>query len=133
MVPVCLFPGTLTSLALQEEDTGEQGDIGGGHFLTGEDHAAIDLGALPTLSVSTALTATCIVIDAFQEVDMLMTQRVLVLIEMNDHVADLGALVSHGIIGGAFQITDFGRTLEEVDNEKGKLGLTGAFLAIDIQ
>ena len=64
---------------------------------------------------------------------MLMTQRVLVLIEMNDHVADLSTLVAHGIVGGAFQITDFGRTLEEIDNEKGKLGLTRAFLAIDIQ
>ena len=64
---------------------------------------------------------------------MLMTQRVLVLIEMNDHVTDLGTLVTHGIVGGAFQITDFGRTLEEIDNEKGTLGLTRAFLAIDIQ
>ena len=34
---------------------------------------------------------------------------------MDNHIADLGTLVTHGIIGGALQIGDLGIALEQAD------------------
>ena len=64
---------------------------------------------------------------------MLPAQRVLVLIEMDKYIADLSTLVTHGIVGGAVEIADFEVALEQADKRQGELGLSGAFLAVDIQ
>ena len=62
-----------------------------------------------------------------------MTEGVLVFVEVDDHVADLGALITHCIVSSALQITDFRVALEQADDADGKLGLSRAFLTIDIQ
>ena len=64
---------------------------------------------------------------------MFLAQRVLVFIEMDEHIADFCAFVAHGIIGGAVQVADLRGSLEQVDERQRKLRLASAFLAIDIQ
>lgn len=63
---------------------------------------------------------------------MLMTERVFVFVEMNNHIADLGALVAHCIIGGTFQVADLWVALEKANNTDCKLGFTRTFLTIDV-
>jgi hypothetical protein len=115
VVLVGLLLGMLALVRLQKEDTGEQGDVGSGYLLPGEDNAAINIGGLPSLTVGGTLDAPGTVIDAFEEVDVLLAQGVLVLVEMDDHVAHLRTLVAHGVIGGALKIADLGISLEEID------------------
>ena len=64
---------------------------------------------------------------------MLLAQRVFVFVEVDNHIADLSTLVTHGIIGGALQIGDLGIALEQTDQRQCELGLACAFLAVDIQ
>ena len=93
----------------------------------------MDIGGFTTLPIVAAFGTSGIVVDTFEEVNVLVTEGILILIEVDDHVTDLRTLVSHGIIGGALQITDFRVTLEQTDDADGKLGLSRAFLAIDVQ
>ena len=62
-----------------------------------------------------------------------MAEGVLVFIKVDNHVADLGALVTHCIVSRALQITDLWVALKHADDAYGKLRLSRAFLAIDIQ
>ena len=118
---VCFLPCTFASLGFEEEDTGEQGYISSRHLLTCEHHTAIYISGLSPFPVGTAFGSTGIVIDALQEINMLMAERVLVFIEMNEHVTDLCTLVTHGIVGRAFQIADLRVTLEKAYDGYGKL------------
>ena len=125
--------GSLTSLGFQEEDAREQCRISCRHLLTCQYHSAINIGAFPSFPVSTAFRASGIVIDTFKKVDMLMTEGVFVFVEVDDHIADLGTLITHCIVGCTLQITDFRVALEQADDTNGKLGLSCAFLTIDVQ
>lgn len=74
LIPVGLFLGALTTLGLQEYQPAEEGDVDGGHLLTGKDNTAGDIGGLTTLAIGGTLGASCTVVDAFQEVYMLLAQ-----------------------------------------------------------
>ena len=129
---VSFLLGTLASLGFKEENTGEQCSIGSRHLLACQDDPTIYIGTLPALPISTALRATGIVVDSFQKINVLMTERVFVFVEVNNHIADLGALVAHCIIGGTFQVADLWVALKQTDDADGKLSLSRTFLAIDV-
>ena len=69
-----LFLGALAALGLKKYQPAKEGDVDGGHFLSGEDNTTGDIGGLTTLAIGGALGASCTVIDAFQEVYMLFAQ-----------------------------------------------------------
>ena len=124
---------TLTSLRFQEKYTGEQCSIGGRHLLASQYHSTINIGTFPSLTICTAFRASGIVIDTLKKVNVLMAERVLVFIEVDNHVADLRALITHCIVSSALQITDLRVALKHADDAYGKLRLSRAFLTVDIQ
>ena len=105
----------LALVRLKEENAGKQRDVGCRDLLTGEDYSAINIRGLPPFSISGTLDAPGTVIDTFEEIDVLLAQGALVLVEMDEHVAYLRTLVTHGIIGGTLKVADLWITLEKID------------------
>ena len=133
LVFVCLSLGMGTLLGFQEHHPRHQGDIYRRHFLTSEQYAAIHVRSFPSLSVGRTLDSSCMVIDSFQEINVLPTQHVLVLVEMHYHVADLRTLISHGEIGCTVKVADLWIALEETYQGYGELSLASSLLSVNVE
>ena len=81
----------------KENEAGEKGDIGRGHFLSGYDDAAVYVGNFPLLVLIHVHAATAGVIPkALQELPFLQIYAILELVQMHEGVGTLGHSVRQG-------------------------------------